>query len=221
MWWFLARRFHDQILDFACFSLFFPDFSILLSFFFSRFSVSNIIFAFLFSFSLFFISKILFAPLVSWQSHNCEAATPSAPWCALPCRWSWLRRLCIATTGGFGRRRRSAYVFDSAYMEVLIYLFLVPCSIYFVTGYYRRAYENIQELQQINYLASISSNRRWASSMYTLPATRVLFGRHAVPLAHGWLALDDVRMVYSMYTISSFFSSKKRIDKTCFLHNNW
>jgi len=115
-----------------------------------------------------------------------------------------------ATTGGFGRRRRSAYVFDSSYMEVLIYLFLIPCSIYFVTGYYRWAYENIQELQQINYHASISSNRCWASSMYTLPVIGVLSGRHAVPLAHGWLALDDVRMVYSMYTISSFFSSKKK-----------
>jgi len=196
--------------DFPFYSLFFPDF---------RFQILYLLFCF--RFPRFFISKILFAPLVSWQSRNCQAATPLAPLCALPCRWSRLRRLCIATTGGFGRRRRSAYVFDSSYMEVLIYLFLVPCSIYFITGYYRRAYENIQELQQINYLASISSNRCWASSMYTLPATEVLSGRHAVPLAHGWLALDDVRMVYSMYIISSFFSSKKRIDKTCFLHNNW
>ena len=170
----------------------------------------------IFVFPIFYLKNSI-CPTCVMTIAQLPAATPSAPWCALPCRWSWLRCLCIATTGGFGRRRRSAYVFNSSYMEVLIYLFLVPCSIYFVTGYYRRAYENIQELQQINYLASISSNICWASSMYTLPATtRVLSGRHAVPLAHGWLALDDVRMVYSMYIISSFFSSKKRIDKICF-----
>ena len=89
----------------------------------------------------------------------------------------------------------------------------VPCPICFVTRQYMQAYENFQELQQINYLASISSNRCWASSMYTLPATGVLSDRHAVPLAHGWLALDDVRMVYSMYTILQllFFQKKEQI----------
>ena len=189
---------------FFCFS---PDFSILLSFF-SRFSVSNIIFAFLFSFSPFFYFKNSICPTCVMTIAQLPGgdAFGTMMCSALP---------LVSAPAPMHRHHRRFQAMSEKRLCLWLFLYgstnlFFPCSFYFVTWYYRRAYENIQELQQINYLASISSNRCWASSMYTLPVIGVLSGRHAVPLAHGWLALDDVRMVYSMYTISSFFSSKKK-----------